>query len=174
MATYESLDYDLPPNALYRSERMGMDQRVNSRVNVARWLVFAAIGFLTGSLAYCLAKAVDFLFDVKFSLIRERVHDGQLAGPYFMFLGVSVGFVTIATFLVAVVEPVAGGSGIPEIKGYLNGTNYLRFLRLKTLVAKAVGVVFSVAGGLAIGKEGPLVHSGAIFAANISHMTYAG
>jgi len=41
-------------------------------------------------------------------------------------------------------------------------------------VVKAVGVIFSVGAGLAIGKEGPLVHSGAIFAANLSHQTYLG
>lgn len=25
MESYQSLDYDIPPNALYRKERMGMD-----------------------------------------------------------------------------------------------------------------------------------------------------
>lgn len=54
-------------------------------------------------------------------------------------------------------------------QGYLNGTNYIRILRIPTLVVKAIGVVFSVSGGLAIGKEGPLVHSGAAVAANVSH-----
>lgn len=68
----------------------------------------------------------------------------------------------------------ASASRHPQAKSYLNGTNYLRFLRLKTLIVKAVGVIFSVSAGLAIGKEGPLVHSGAIFAANISHQTYLG
>ena len=45
-------------------------------------------------------------------------------------------------------QPVAGGSGIPEIKCYLNGVKVPRVARLQTLVAKAVGVLFSVAGGL--------------------------
>ena len=174
MQTYESLDYDQPQNILYRQERMHLDSRVNSRVNIARWLVFALIGFLTGTLAYLISKGVEILADWKFDSIRDRLHEGDLLGPFFIFIAFSVGFVLVATFLVAVIEPVSGGSGIPEIKGYLNGTNYLRFLRLKTLVCKAVGVVFSVSGGLAIGKEGPLVHSGAIFAANLSHMTYLG
>ena len=33
-------------------------------------------------------------------------------------------------------------------------------LTLRALVAKAVGVILSVTGGLACGKEGPMIHSG--------------
>ena len=31
-----------------------------------------------------------------------------------------------------------------------------------------MGVVFSVAGGLAVGKEGPMIHTGAVIAAGVS------
>ena len=46
-----------------------------------------------------------------------------------------------------VLQPVAAGSGIPEIKCYLNGVKVPHVTRIGTLVAKAVGVLFSVAGG---------------------------
>ena len=49
-------------------------------------------------------------------------------------------------------QPCAAGSGIPQIKCYLNGVKVPKVVRLKTLVIKAVGVVTSVAGGLAVGK----------------------
>ena len=42
---------------------------------------------------------------------------------------------------------MAAGSGIPEIKCYLNGISIPRVVRLRTLISKAVGVLFSVAGG---------------------------
>jgi len=45
-------------------------------------------------------------------------------------------------------QPVAAGSGIPEIKCYLNGIRIPRVARFKSLLAKAVGVLFSVAGGM--------------------------
>ncbi len=42
---------------------------------------------------------------------------------------------------------MAAGSGIPEIKCYLNGVKVPHATRIRTLIAKAVGVLFSVAGG---------------------------
>lgn len=132
-------------------------------------VLIAGIG--TGSVAYLLNEAVEYFSRKKFDAIRDLLEERRHASAYGVYLAITLGYVLIATILVAYVEPVAGGSGIPEIKAYLNGTNYLRLLRLKTLFSKCVGVVFAVAGGLAIGKEGPLVHTGAIIGANITHMT---
>ena len=44
-------------------------------------------------------------------------------------------------------QPVAAGSGIPEIKCYLNGVKIPHVNRVGTLIAKAGGVLFSVAAG---------------------------
>ena len=49
-------------------------------------------------------------------------------------------------------QPVAAGSGIPQIKCYLNGVKVPHVVRLKTIVVKVIGVICSVAGGLIIGK----------------------
>ncbi|KAL7976035.1 hypothetical protein Chor_014992 [Crotalus horridus] len=63
--------------------------------------------------------------------------------------------------------PVAAGSGIPEIKCYLNGVKVPGIVRLRTLICKALGVLCSVAGGLFVGKEGPMIHSGAVVGAGL-------
>lgn len=49
--------------------------------------------------------------------------------------------------LVSCIQPVAAGSGIPEIKSYLNGVKIPGIVRLRTFLCKAAGVLFSVAGG---------------------------
>ena len=49
-------------------------------------------------------------------------------------------------------QPVAAGSGIPQIKCFLNGVKVPRVVRVKTLIIKVIGVVSAVAGGLAVGK----------------------
>jgi H+/Cl- antiporter ClcA len=57
--------------------------------------------------------------------------------------------------------PGAAGSGVAEIIGYLNGVNYPDTISYKTFLTKVFGVVLAIAGGLTIGKEGPLAHIGA-------------
>ena len=50
-------------------------------------------------------------------------------------------------------QPIAAGSGIPEIKCYLNGIKIPHVLRIKTLFVKALGVIFAVSGGMPVGQE---------------------
>jgi H+/Cl- antiporter ClcA len=66
--------------------------------------------------------------------------------------------------------PGAAGSGIPELMGILNGVNIPGAISFKTLITKIFGTVLAVAGGLAIGKEGPLAHIGANIGVIVSHM----
>jgi len=87
--------------------------------------------------------------------------------PFLAFLFYQVTFAIIASLFVYI-EPVSGGSGIPEVKCFLNGIDLPRVVRFKTLVCKVVGVTFSVAAGFPVGKEGPMVHSGSVVAAGIS------
>ena len=47
---------------------------------------------------------------------------------------------------------MAAGSGIPQIKCYLNGIKIPGLLSARTLLAKAGGIILSVVGGLACGK----------------------
>ena len=48
-----------------------------------------------------------------------------------------------------------------------------RVLRFKTFITKVVGVLFSVAGGLPVGKEGPMIHSGAIVGSALNQVSTA-
>lgn len=65
-------------------------------------------------------------------------------------------------------EPIAAGSGIPEIKAFLNGVNVSNVVRMPVLVAKVLGMCFSCAAGLPLGKEGPMIHAGSIIGAAVS------
>jgi hypothetical protein len=93
--------------------------------------------------------------------------DGSIVHAFLIFLMYQTIFAAIASLFVYW-EPVSAGSGIPEIKCFLNGIDLPRVVRVQTLICKVFGVTFSVAAGLPVGKEGPMVHSGAVVAAGIS------
>jgi chloride channel 7 len=54
------------------------------------------------------------------------------------------------------------------LQAYLNGIDVPSIFFFKTLVVKLTGSVGAVAGGLAVGKEGPFVHAGACLGALLS------
>jgi chloride channel 7 len=70
--------------------------------------------------------------------------------------------VLLASAITIYIGPGANGSGIAEFMGVMNGINYPDFLTFRSLFAKITGTILAVSGGLAIGKEGPLLHIGAI------------
>ncbi|KAK4788206.1 hypothetical protein SAY86_019525 [Trapa natans] len=73
-------------------------------------------------------------------------------------------FAVIAAVLCAYIAPAAAGSGIPEVKAYLNGIDAHSILAPSTLFVKIFGSIFGVAAGFVVGKEGPMVHTGACIA----------
>ena len=147
--------------------------RISSQ-DVQRWLIMLSVGVITALIACCIDITIEVLAKYKYGTLREWTdHCVQeeyncLYIPYLMWVGLNVAPAVIGSFLVAYMEPVALGSGIPQVKCYLNGVKVPRIVRIKTLLCKAVGVTLSVLGGLAVGKEGPMIHSGAVVAAGIS------
>ena len=51
-----------------------------------------------------------------------------------------------AAYFAVMFEPLAGGSGIPEVKCFLNGLNIPRLVSIKTLVCKTIGIICCSAG----------------------------
>ncbi|XP_066140064.1 H(+)/Cl(-) exchange transporter 7 [Euwallacea fornicatus] len=171
-AKYESLDYDPCENYLLLEEERKKGFKLLVQKNIARWFVFLLIGMCTGLLACIIDISIEELSEIKYaklsSDVDKYVTQGSLYIPYFYWILFNATPVLIGSILVAYVEPIAAGSGIPQVKCYLNGVNIPRVVRFKTLFVKSIGVICSVVGGLAGGKEGPMIHSGAVIAAGIS------
>lgn len=93
---------------------------------------------------------------------RKALHIGNLAGAYVVeyvfFVLFATLFAACSALLVQSFSRYAKQSGIPEIKTMLGGYVIKEFLGTWTLVTKMLGVCLSVASGLWLGKEGPLVH----------------
>lgn len=76
-------------------------------------------------------------------------------GSFFL---IAILFAGTSAFLVKRFAPHAAGSGVPEIKTVLSGVMIRGYLSSWAVIIKTVGLAFSVAAGLNLGKEGPFVH----------------
>uniref|UniRef100_A0A3B3CQJ2 Chloride channel protein n=1 Tax=Oryzias melastigma TaxID=30732 RepID=A0A3B3CQJ2_ORYME len=167
-----SLDYDNIENQLFLEEERRMSFTGFRCLEISRWLICGLIGLLTGLIACVIDIVVEKLAGYKYEAIKQNIERftevGGLSISLILWAVLNFSFVMVGSILVAFFEPVAAGSGIPQIKCYLNGVKVPRVVRLKTLVVKVCGVICSVVGGLAVGKEGPMIHSGAVVAAGVS------
>ncbi|ESO89755.1 hypothetical protein LOTGIDRAFT_124505, partial [Lottia gigantea] len=64
--------------------------------------------------------------------------------------------------------PSASGSGIPEVTGFLNGTNVRHIFSLQTMVVKFLSCVMAIGCGMPVGPEGPMIHLGGLVGAGLS------
>ncbi|XP_052840572.1 H(+)/Cl(-) exchange transporter 7 [Drosophila gunungcola] len=175
---YESLDYEVCENTLFQDEqRKRLAEPFSLRKDVIRWIIFIQIGIITALIACSIDIIIEELSELKYEFLIKSVQenvplsdasDGDLVIPYLYWLLFSILPVAFGAAMVTYIEPITAGSGIPQVKSYLNGVKIPRIVRIKTLAVKAIGVITSVVGGLAGGKEGPMIHAGAVVAAGIS------
>ncbi|XP_065368113.1 H(+)/Cl(-) exchange transporter 7 [Calliphora vicina] len=175
---YESLDYDVCENVLFQKEQQFTNNtRFSIRKDILRWIIFIQIGIITALIACVIDIVIEELSAIKYEFLKHTVdmnvpHEtnptADLVIPYLYWMGLSIAPVALGAAMVTYLEPITAGSGIPQVKSYLNGVKIPRIVRIKTLAIKSIGVVTSVVGGLAGGKEGPMIHAGAVVAAGIS------
>ncbi|XP_026179909.1 H(+)/Cl(-) exchange transporter 7 isoform X1 [Mastacembelus armatus] len=169
---YESLDYDNIENQLFLEEERRMSHMSFRCLEISRWVICGLIGILTGLIACCIDIIVEKLAGFKYQVVKENIEKftevGGLSVSLLLWAVLNSAIVMLGALMVSFIEPVAAGSGIPQIKCYLNGVKVPRVVRLKTLMVKVFGVICSVVGGLAVGKEGPMIHSGSVVAAGVS------
>lgn len=122
-----------------------------------------------GSLAFLLDILVEALVELRWSSTEEAVTSSVPLGWIVLML-YSVFFMTISSLITVYGAPAALGSGVAEAMGILNGVEAPDYISLKALVVKFFGVAFCVSGGLAAGKEGPLVHMGSIVGYAVAYL----
>uniref|UniRef100_A0A452V7S8 Chloride channel protein n=1 Tax=Ursus maritimus TaxID=29073 RepID=A0A452V7S8_URSMA len=172
LSALSSLDYDNSENQLFLEEERRINHTAFRTVEMKRWVICAMIGILTGLVACFIDIVVENVAGLKYKVVKDNIDKfterGGLSFSLLLWATLNSAFVLVGSAIVAFVEPVAAGSGIPQIKCFLNGVKIPHVVRLKTLVIKVSGVILSVVGGLAVGKEGPMIHSGSVIAAGIS------
>lgn len=171
MAGFESQDFDPEDHDIQREFALHRSEQDYAIADTWRWLLAMVIGAVMGVLAFVVDWAIEALNSSKFDAVRDSIRlNGTYLSPLLPWAGSSAGFALMAGGLVAFIEPLAAGSGIPEMKTYLNGVHIKGLMSIKTLFAKLTGIVFSISAGLIAGKEGPFVHGGGIVGGGIGGM----
>nr|GEW72993.1 chloride channel protein CLC-d isoform X2 [Tanacetum cinerariifolium] len=159
----ESLDYEVIENYSYRQEQAQRGRLYVWYYVGVKWFFALLIGIGTGLAAVVINISVENFAGWKYEWTFKIIQKSYVAG-FIGYTMINLALVFSSVYIVTQFAPAAAGSGIPEIKGYLNGIDTRGILLFRTLIGKISGSIGSVGGGLALGKEGPLVHTGACIA----------
>jgi len=134
-----------------------------SRSAQARFIALACLtGIMTGIIGSYFHLIINVLISWPHKL-AEYVSGTQL------LIGVALITMTctvFAAFIVKRVAPEAGGSGVQEIEGAMEGLRVVHWRRV--LPVKFTMGILSISSGLVLGREGPTIHIGASLGAAIN------
>jgi chloride channel 7 len=175
-----------PPNTQGKVLKLG-----KRGTTLIRWVLSILTGLLTGLISIFIVSLTDTVQTWRSNLLDQFWQKQQAAhilllnhqsyaylwsspSSYALFLIyalTNISFAMLSALLCLYLAPEAIGSGIPEVKAYLNGVRVKRFTSMRLFFVKIVGTIASVSSGLAVGPEGPLVHIGAILGSSCSKIS---
>ena len=129
----------------------------------ARYAVLSALaGAMAGFLGSLFHLSIDHL------AVWPRWLEGVIDG--WALVGAAAGITMICTvlavFIVRSAAPEAGGSGVQEIEGAMEGLREVRWRRV--LPVKFFAGIVAIGSGLVLGREGPTIHIGASCSAAVA------
>ncbi|XP_010682061.2 chloride channel protein CLC-c [Beta vulgaris subsp. vulgaris] len=160
----ESLDYEIMENELLKEDWRSMKNFEIFQYIFFKWTMALLIGLCTGLIGFCNNIGVENIAGFKFLQTINYVRQEKYVNGFTYFAGCNLLLATVTAALCAYIAPAAAGSGIPEVKAYLNGVDAHSILAPSTLFVKIIGSILGVAAGFVVGKEGPMVHTGACIA----------
>jgi chloride channel 7 len=164
-----------PPPVAYLKRRPKKSPLGYTGRTATRWLLTNATGLMTGLISIMIVSATDFIqtwrsHTIDYLWKNDKNHH-RLTTVFILYASVNLSLALASSALCLFLAPEAAGSGIPEIKAYLNGVRVKRFTSVQLFFVKIVATILSVSSGLAIGPEGPLVHIGAILGASCTKLS---
>ncbi|GKU88914.1 hypothetical protein SLEP1_g3123 [Rubroshorea leprosula] len=160
----ESLDYEIVENELFKQDWRSRKKLQIYQYILLKWAFALLIGLGTGLVGFFNNIAVENIAGFKLLLTTDLMLKHKYFKAFAAYAGCNVVLAAAAAALCAFIAPAAAGSGIPEVKAYLNGVDAHSILAPSTLFVKIFGSVLGVSAGFVVGKEGPMVHTGACLA----------
>lgn len=140
----------------------------SSMPNILRVVVFLVLlGIIPSMIIFIVDISVHKIFEA-----RENLAEHMDVAGFFLYISTGVILCLLATFACHLWSIEAEGSGIPQMKAIMSGfyDKMKPALSLWALLAKGVGLVCAIGGGLPVGWEGPNVHISCIVAHHLSRL----
>ncbi|PWZ43487.1 hypothetical protein Zm00014a_044625 [Zea mays] len=160
----ESLDYEIVENDLFKQDWRSRKKQQIFQYIVLKWSLVLLIGLCTGLVGFFNNLAVENIAGFKLLLTSDLMLKQRYFTAFLAYGGCNLVLAAAAAAICAYIAPAAAGSGIPEVKAYLNGVDAYAILAPSTLFVKIFGSILGVSAGFVLGKEGPMVHTGACIA----------
>ncbi|KAK1668701.1 hypothetical protein QYE76_056860 [Lolium multiflorum] len=160
----ESLDYEIVENDVYKQDWRSRGKIQVFHYQVMKWVLALLVGSVVGLVGFFNNIAVENIAGYKLLLTSNLMMQNRNLEAFLLFMACNVVLAASAAAICAYFAPAAAGSGIPEVKSYLNGVDAHSILAPSTLLVKIIGSIFGVSAGFVLGKEGPMVHTGACIA----------
>ncbi|XP_020405994.1 chloride channel protein CLC-c isoform X1 [Zea mays] len=160
----ESLDYEIVENDVYNQDWRSRGKLQIFQYQVLKWVLALLVGVVVGLVGFFSNIAVENIAGFKLLLTGDLMLQNRYLAAFELYIGCNAVLAAAAAALCAYVAPAAAGSGIPEVKAYLNGIDAHSILAPSTLLVKILGSVLGVSAGFVLGKEGPMVHTGSCVA----------
>ena len=147
---------------------------------VLRWVIYLSVSIVIALVAFLVNFSIHSADHGKSILITKSFEkcltpeNNCLWLPLIVWVAINATLTAASCLIVLLLQPEAGGGGTAPVKAFLNGIRMPGLFTFKALIAKMMGTVLSIAGGLPKGKEAPLIHLGAIVAAQLSNFSKIG
>lgn len=123
------------------------------------------VGALTGLLVSCFRMSLEKAESLRGSVLYAAKESDAALG----LLGLGLILACIITWYACRKIPLCSGSGIPQVKGELLGQMEQNWWQI--ILAKFIGGVCAIGGGLSLGREGPSIQLGAMVGKGFSHLS---
>ncbi|KAK7292026.1 hypothetical protein RIF29_07651 [Crotalaria pallida] len=160
----ESLDYEIFENEFFKQDWRSRGKVQIFQYILMKWLLCLIIGLIVSLIGFCNNLAVENLAGIKFVITSNMMLERRFILAFGVFFASNLGLTLFSSIITALIAPAATGSGIPEVKAYLNGVDAPGIFTFRTLLVKIIGSITAVSSSLHIGKAGPMVHTGACVA----------
>ena len=152
---------------------LAKDQVINTYRALNNWRNFRLKLFIEGIIIGILSGLIISFFRWSLHLVetnREHIYTFLKNTDWYWtaFWFIALAVIAFTLDRLTKYEPLAAGSGIPQVKGAILGFIKMRWLRI--LWVKLLAGIIGIGAGLSLGREGPSIQLGAVTAQGLSRL----